>query len=46
MTNVLIIIAVLAVVYIYAAISYYYGFKDWNPLCGCEGTSCAPRKTT
>jgi hypothetical protein len=46
MTNLLIIIAAIAAIYIYAAIAYYYGFKDWNPLCGCTGASCAPRETT
>jgi hypothetical protein len=45
MTILLIIIAVIAAVYIYAAIAYYYAFKDWNPFCGCRGASCAPKKT-
>jgi hypothetical protein len=47
MTYLLIIIAAIVVIYIYAAIAYYYGFKEWNPFCGgCKGASCAPRKTT
>jgi len=47
MTNLLMIIfAVIAAIYIYAAIGYYYAFKNWNPMCGCKGTSCAPRGTT
>jgi hypothetical protein len=45
MTILLIIIAVIAAVYIYAAVANYYGFKNWNPLCGCKGASCAPKKT-
>jgi len=45
MTYLLIIIAVIAAIYIYAAIANYYGFKNWNPMCGCKGTSCAPKKT-
>jgi hypothetical protein len=43
MTTVLIIIAAIAVIYIYAAVAYYKAFKDWYPMCGCKGTSCAPR---
>jgi len=46
MVYLLIIIVAIAVFYIYAAIAYYYGFKDWSPMCGCKGTSCAPRGTT
>jgi hypothetical protein len=46
MTYLLIIIAVIAAIYIYAAIANYYGFKNWTPMCGgCKGASCAPRKT-
>ena len=46
MTYLLIIIAVIAAIYIYAAIANYYGFKAWNPMCGgCKGTTCTPRKT-
>ncbi len=43
MTTFLIIVAVIAAVYIYAAVAYYLGFKNWHPLCGCSGGSC---KTT
>jgi hypothetical protein len=47
MTNLLIIVlAVITAVYVYAAIAYYYGFKSWNPFCGCTGASCAPPKET
>ena len=45
MTYLLIIIAVIAAIYIYAAIANYYGFKNWYPMCGCKGASCAPKKT-
>jgi hypothetical protein len=40
----LIIVAIAAAVYIYAAVAYYYGFKKWNPLCGCDGTKCSIKK--
>ena len=46
MTILLIAISVLAAVYLYAAVALYYGFKDWNYLCGCKGASCAPPETT
>ena len=29
----------------YLAVANYYGFKNWHPMCGCKGASCAPRKT-
>jgi hypothetical protein len=46
MTTVLIIIAAIAaVIYIYAAIAYYKAYKDWYPMCGCKGASCATKKT-
>jgi len=44
MTIVFIIAAVIAAIYIYAAVAYYYGFKNWAPLCGCRGAECVPRK--
>ncbi len=44
MTIFLIIAAVAAAIYIYAAIAYYYDFKNWNPLCGCKGTECRPKE--
>ena len=36
MTTILIIIAILAVIYLYATLAFYYGFKNWYPLCGCS----------
>ncbi len=36
----LIIAAIAAAIYIYAAVAYYYNFKNWNPLCGCKGAEC------
>ncbi len=44
MTIVLIIAGIAAAIYIYAAIAYYYGFKNWNPMCGCKGAECNPGK--
>ena len=44
MTTLLIIVAIVAAIYIYAAIAYYYAFKNWYPLCGCKGTECSPKK--
>ncbi|MDH4162889.1 MAG: hypothetical protein OEW15_09415 [Nitrospirota bacterium] len=40
----LIIAAAAAAVYIYAAIAFYYGFKNWYPMCGGKSGTCAPRK--
>jgi CHASE2 domain-containing sensor protein len=45
MTIVLIILAAAAIIYLYAAVAFYYGFKNWMPLCGCTGKTCVPRKT-
>jgi len=45
MTILLIIVAIAAAIYIYAAIAYYYGFKNWYPVCGCTGTECSPKKS-
>ena len=46
MTIVLIIAAIVAVIYIYAGLAYYYGFKNWYPLCGCKGRECVvPRSS-
>jgi len=45
MTIVLIISAIVAVIYIYTAIAYYYGFKSWLPVCGCTGSACSLKKT-
>jgi len=36
MTILLIIIAVVAAIYLYATLAFYYGFKNWYPLCGCS----------
>jgi hypothetical protein len=44
MTFLLIIAAIAAAIYIYAAIAYNNGFKNWYPLCGCKGTECSPKK--
>jgi hypothetical protein len=44
MTIVFIIAAVVAVIYIYGAVAYYYGFKNWLPVCGCKGRECGIRK--
>ena len=40
MTTFLIIAAIAAMVYLYALIAFYYGFKNWSPLCGCKGGKC------
>ena len=44
MTIVLIIAAIAAAIYIYAAVAYYYGFKNWYPMCGCKKGACSPKK--
>ena len=44
MTIVLIIAAIGAAIYLYAAIAYYYGFKNWYPLCGCKGRECSTKR--
>ena len=44
MTMLLIIVAIVAAIYIYAAIAYYYGFKNLYPFCGCKGTECSPKR--
>lgn len=44
MTTLLIIAAIAAAVYGYAAIAFYYGFKNWYPMCGSKGTACSPKK--
>ena len=45
--NVLLIIAVIfAAIYVYAAIAYYYGFKNWHPLCGCQAGTCGLPQTS
>lgn len=42
MNVILIIAAIAAAIYIYAALACYYAFKNWRPLCGCKGTVCSP----
>jgi hypothetical protein len=44
MTIILVILAIAAVIYIYAAVAFHYGFKNWNPMCGCKGTVCGVKK--
>jgi hypothetical protein len=44
MTTLLIILAIAAAIYGYAAIAFYYGYKNWNPICGCKGKQCSPRR--
>jgi len=44
MTIVLIIVAIVAAIYIYAAVANYYGFKNWYPMCGCKGGTCGIKK--
>ena len=44
MTTILIIVAIAAVVYIYAAVAFHYGFKNWYPVCGCKGSVCSLKK--
>ncbi len=39
----LLIAAIAAAIYIYAALAYYFAFKNWRPLCGCTGTACSPK---
>ncbi len=46
MTILLIIAVIAAAIYIYAAIAYYFGFKNWHPLCGCKGTECSPKRSS
>jgi hypothetical protein len=40
MTVILIIAALAAAVYLYAAVVFYYGFKNWAPLCGVSARTC------
>jgi len=44
MTILLIILAAIVAIYIYSAVAYYYGFKNWVPFCGCKGAVCSPSK--
>ncbi len=46
MLIILIVLAAIAAIYIYAASGYYYTFKNWLPVCsGCTGPECRPRRT-
>lgn len=45
MTVVLTIVAIVAAIYIYAAVAYYYGFKKWHPLCGCKKTESSCKRS-
>ncbi len=40
----LIVAGIVAAIYLYAALAYYYGLKNWNPLCGCRDTECRQGK--
>ena len=40
MTIYLIIIALLAAAYLFAAVTFYFGFKNWYPLCGRKSSIC------
>ncbi len=44
MTTFLIIIAIVAVAYIFAAVTFHYGFKNWYPMCGCKSLTCRREK--
>ncbi len=40
MTTFLIIIVLLVAAYLFAAVTFYYGFKNWYPLCGRKSSIC------
>gem|GEM_PF-3559350 len=40
MTIFLIIIVFLAAAYLFAAVTFYYGFKNWYPLCSQKSSLC------
>jgi hypothetical protein len=43
---ILLIVAIAALaVYLYAAVGYYYGFKNWYPLCGCKDAACGTKQS-
>ncbi len=42
--TIIFIIAAATAIYIYAAVAYYYGFKNWMPFCGCKGRECGIKK--
>ncbi len=39
-TIMLIIISVVVAIYFYAMVAFYYGFKNWYPLCGTKSSQC------
>ncbi len=39
MTIILIITIFLIAAYIFAAVTFYFGFKNWHPLCGSKATT-------
>ena len=41
----LIVAALLAAVYGFAAIGYYYAFKNWSPMCGSRKSSASSTNT-
>jgi hypothetical protein len=45
MNTFFIIIIVLAAVYGFAAVGYYYAFKNWKPMCGSRKSSAESEKT-
>jgi hypothetical protein len=40
MTTLLIIIAIVVAAYVFAAITFHYGFKNWHPMCGGKSSTC------
>ncbi len=34
----LLIVAALTAAYLFAAVAFYYGFKNWHPMCGGKPT--------
>lgn len=46
MTIFLTILIIAALIYLYAALAYYYGFKNWHPMCGGRNGVCAARKAS
>ena len=34
------IIAILAAAYLFAAVVFHYGFKNWYPICGGKSSRC------
>jgi len=40
MTTILIIIAIVVAAYVFAAITFHYGFKNWYPMCGGKSSTC------